>query len=1459
MLLPTDPSKKRNTLQLISKIAKVVEFVQGITSDADVKKDITFAWSRCKESLCSILGHWPFHGSVRYAYDQRNQLKKSLGLALFDSCRQRLVCVQPPKLRQSEITNFYDNKGQLLTVDEDAYTDIPFLVDEDADTDVPFLADAAVPPAECLECPICPQKMGGSGDLVVFRNSDSLWQHWKTRHANDVRPALFKIHRVQGMKLQSKRNASWIRVPHAMSYHHPDYTMLKMREDIVEGHIKLQPGMLIEIEPRSESKHAGERWFAAVRDGRVMGGDRITAQFCHTNCLELTNEDPQKLTVASILQLGPFKDVPLLRRQLQGSPSAASRNELNSPGTPSKGVVLIHQMLPPPISSRKKKNTPGPSQALNAAPSPKNHLQTAKSEVNPSQHNQEVQRIESKIKSSTESSQSALDEFTRANARLHATNWSRCQTPEGAGMFGPRNECANLYHIEYTVRHMPRDGNCLFHCFLHILTSAGALVPKTQKILRKEMHDWALGSLPGSRYGGFLTSDCGEIPLEDSLLTNYGGHPAIQVFVHMYNVTIRLHAPESSINIETFKAATATAQEFDVLHTMGWENWFQEEEKEDEKEKEYKRSWGGDHWQIIETKQITNLASGASAATTVLKPRQVSNQKLPAKKLEFNNCIAAQPYFEKRLLSSPNTSLEQKNTPGPSKHVPLMNHIPNPFDILSATSRPQRGAMVALQQPSPNLCGSATEVGPSYTTGLHSHATNPINAGEKTFAERTEVQLMLRAVKTHPYMCNPKTNAKNPDDNLQLITIDSDDFFVYDFENHFDRVYPSHVRKILHAFPDLNEDKRSFFLALGIGTGMDPFTLQCLFRNEGERIMRGCEKHTKCIQSLVQPGLHVDFEVLRWCCPPDLHQFSVMILDNTQNIGPWLFETHGAHEQRKMVILMHDKKHDLYQLLRPHTGNESKLRQRATKVQVQTKDNMRCPIMSTSSQFKVFQNESVFLAAALQGIEPPQNELDAIWQQSVEEHGLKFHPVTEGWTEFPGWAAHLAASKKERDNEKDGSMVQSSWKVLRTNLLQAFETDTAHVGPECMFVDAGSESGRGLYHMIGDKRVTHVAGIEFQLAWFQLSQKIFNSVREVFEARGYRMPEVTLIHSCMIAQKPVIKWIYSSASIMWMNNFVYDKYVYFNSTDKNSDKFIGKSLLKKNKYLTPNAAYNFSLNFEDTTLIAVHFPEAFLEQWNYNKCDEFQVSCTWSQTSTTEKVTILRHTQHGLKISTNYTLPSPTMAALYTWDSWTKRWSDIASAGSQPAGPSIEYPLEIIAWRDLSTLTHRNWLSTPAILGYITNLRKQFPNMTFDQYMDPGSKTKKQLHKQFRSGKTNTNVFFFNIHESHWLGVKLEQSKKRILVYDSYAGDHETQFEHIEEIATRLGVDGPFERIEMKVPHQRNATDCGVTTCLFMLCMAQNIDEELMYDSPTMSRQFRLTLFADIVNQTVTVLKKKVD
>lgn len=95
-----------------------------------------------------------------------------------------------------------------------------------------------------------------------------------------------------------------------------------------------------------------------------------------------------------------------------------------------------------------------------------------------------------------------------------------------------------------------------------------------------------------------------------------------------------------------------------------------------------------------------------------------------------------------------------------------------------------------------------------------------------------------------------------------------------------------------------------------------------------------------------------------------------------------------------------------------------------------------------------------------------------------------------------------------------------------------------------MFVDAGSESGKGMYRMMSDKRITHVAGVELSVPWFRASVAIFSTLRTSFHRRGFRMPEVTIFESDMLAQTPDMKYLYSSAAIMWQNNFVYGEEPY---------------------------------------------------------------------------------------------------------------------------------------------------------------------------------------------------------------------------------------------------------------------------------------------------------------------------
>jgi hypothetical protein len=100
------------------------------------------------------------------------------------------------------------------------------------------------------------------------------------------------------------------------------------------------------------------------------------------------------------------------------------------------------------------------------------------------------------------------------------------------------------------------------------------------------------------------------------------------------------------------------------------------------------------------------------------------------------------------------------------------------------------------------------------------------------------------------------------------------------------------------------------------------------------------------------------------------------------------------------------------------------------------------------------------------------------------------------------------------------------------------------------------------------------------------------------------MPEVTLINSDMMSQTPELKYLYSSAGIMWMNNYVFDSGdPYF--AEKITNKSRPQPLVKSNPWLTDNAAFNFSNHFEGVTYIAVHKPAGFRRSQLFNTCSTF--------------------------------------------------------------------------------------------------------------------------------------------------------------------------------------------------------------------------------------------------------------
>jgi hypothetical protein len=752
---------------------------------------------------------------------------------------------------------------------------------------------------------------------------------------------------------------------------------------------------------------------------------------------------------------------------------------------------------------------------------------------------------------------------------------------------------------------------------------------------------------------------------------------------------------------------------------------------------------------------------------------------------------------------------------------------------------------------------------------------------------------MLRAVHNSSYVSNAKP-VNVPAAPVPEIRIQNMRFIEHDFGDYFDRVYLSDVQKILHAFPRLNEDNRSFFLALGIGVGVDPFVLQCLFRVQAQRLQHIVISKSEPVKSqicqVLELGHAIDYNILSWCWPPEFNGVSVQVIDKNGDIA--LFESDNG-KKLKSVILKKNMHGQGYTWLRRKEQTATSFTMTTKKTLLHVKNQaMRCPSISTVSNFDTFENSTVFLATALPGNKPSNEETENIWKNSVAECGLEYDFANEKWTTIPDERIKLKASTKSQ-NETDGSLKQGSWGLLRTKLLDAFDAQSgiacpAHMKSDeqvqgrhlrsevaspsktktkaasnetdshvpCIFVDAGSESGRGLFQMMKDDRVTHVAGIEFQQSWFQLSVSIFKRVRHHFRTGNYRMPQMTLIHSCMLAQTRLLKWLYSITTIMWMNNFVFDKVPYFNSSDPTSERHKSKSLVPGNKYLSANAALNLSQQFEGTTLIALLQPSYFGSQWNYTPIRRFPVSCTWSRDETKENVTILRHTQH-LSMSTDFVVCSPTIEGMNTWEAWTRTWSTAVSLGNSSAYQTLPTVTvtdsSTLLWINLSCITHRAWFNSDIMLAYQMLLKKEFHDINFEFTM----------HDNFPRARLNrfqkkSSIFCMHV-PLHWIALKLDTENHQIFLCDSLPGvaDSGTIIGQMQDLSQKVSGTS-CQEIMINVPHQRNTVDCGVTTCLFMLCLAEGIDpNDLQYESEAFMRHFRLRILADIVNNKVTRPRKK--
>jgi hypothetical protein len=768
------------------------------------------------------------------------------------------------------------------------------------------------------------------------------------------------------------------------------------------------------------------------------------------------------------------------------------------------------------------------------------------------------------------------------------------------------------------------------------------------------------------------------------------------------------------------------------------------------------------------------------------------------------------------------------------------------------------------------------------------------------------VHFMLREVSgTKTFVRNPipvQTTAMH--NNLRMVTLKGMHFLEDCFGETFVKIYPSSVQQLLYAFPDLDETHRSFFMCLGIGANLDPYTLQHTFRSHARRLPK--DRINQDVIQTLKPGILVNWRVLQWCWPAELDAFRIHVLDSNTM---FVLESPGSHQKHDMILKFENRQYTLLHAIEGATAQ--KLRQEVPSTELtlrhESTQQLRCQNMRT---FDVFFDKDCFVSAALQGSEPSKDDLVSMWKEATAAAGLEYNDSTEKWMNVPVGAGKAVPVGAAIANKKpayltDGSLQRTSWIQLQQRLLDALESESGATSCDARlrttqlqspprsttrskkgdvtFMDAGSEAGRGMYWMMSDKRITHVAGVELQQAWYDASCIIMAHLRETFAAKKFRMPKVTIVRSCMVAAIPELTYLYSIARINWSNNFVFDKIPYFASN--RSNKSAAMPLLKGVTTLTSNAAFRFSQAYSGVTFIAVHQPAGFSHEWNYTAFKPFNVRVTWGETPC--KVTIIRHiqqldiTEEDMGHKTRYALPIPNREELQFWDDNLMAWSQLiprlynaisketfrkdnivrqltkaaallkhSKPGNEPivlssdddcdAGPSFEdaeaassaskltqhmpsarFEEPKVHWPLLLTLTDSSWLPDPIMIAYqkLLCFEDQFRTIMF---LD----LKCSVTKKAFAGR-KVVVGYMNLNDCHWIAAKLDMTKNSATIADSlyatFRSTHDAVFARLQVLARTAGHDQELQRFTVHVPDQRNCNDCGVFACLFQLYMAQSV------------------------------------
>jgi len=796
------------------------------------------------------------------------------------------------------------------------------------------------------------------------------------------------------------------------------------------------------------------------------------------------------------------------------------------------------------------------------------------------------------------------------------------------------------------------------------------------------------------------------------------------------------------------------------------------------------------------------------------------------------------------------------------------------------------------------------------------------------------VHFMLREVSgTKRFVRNPIPDTSNFTwyyNNLRIVTLKDMHFLEDCFGETFLKVYPSSVQQLLYAFPVLDETNRSFFMCLGIGANIDPYTLQHTFRSHARRLSKDRVNQNE-IQTL-EPGQVVNWRVLQWCWPAELDAFRIHVLDSNEM---FVLESPGSHQKQDLILRLERKGYTLLHAIEGATAQRLLKKVRSTKLSLrhETNQTLRCQMMGN---YDVFFNTRCFVSAALQGSEPSEDEIVSMWKEATVAARLEYDETSEKWVNKP------AGLQPQTLSSTDGSLRNPSWKVVQQKLLSALESDAASCDAiqrtrtmqspprasstpradlgDVTFMDAGSESGKGLYRMMSDKRITHVAGVELQQAWYNASCDIMTYLRKLFKAKNFRMPAVTIVCSCMVADIPELTYLYSIARIMWMNNYVFHKIPYFAA--KSNNKSAPQPLLRGVQDLTSNAAFRFSQAYSGVTFIAVHDPAGFSNEWNYTCFKPFNVRVTWGETAC--EVTIIRHiqqlhiTQEDMGHKTRYALPIPNREELQLWDDNLKKWSQLiptlytavsgerfhsdnlarrlardatlakhnrpsnkgghkdpvqlsddeecvqdSSATASSASkltqhmPSARFgETNPVHWPYLLTLTDSNWLPDTIMSAYQNLLQNQFPTIWFLNLKSSVNR------RHFRSRKVV--VGFMNLNACHWIAAKLDMTQNLATIadslYASFQQEHDAVFEGLQQMANTAGHGQQLQRFTVNVPDQRNTNDCGVFACLFQLYMAQVIitrNTTLKYDTKPTARVMRKRIFTDLLAGKITPLSIK--